>query len=373
MSCASSSHARQQHKSYYQTTQLPNLRADFSNRVEDLRLQDLAEGDASALVSSVQEAFGDFIPLESHHIAVPLPRPHLAMAPMAWDFGASSDMVARLTEGVAALALSLRRRFCVRFQRGSEVSQRLAQSLHHLMSVEQRELFDFGARGGGEAAPLLLLLDRRDDPVTPLLSQWTYQAMVHEVLGIRDNRASLEHAPGGRPELAEAVLSPGQDPFFAATMYQNFGDVGMAVKGLVDAVSRDSRHARDFQSLDDMASFVENLPEMSHQQGVTAKHVALMSEWSHAVEQRGLMRVSGVEQDVACQAPNLAAHYEAAAALIRSSSIEPRDKARLAALFALRYERDGAGQTAALLGAAWSPRPWALSARCSGTAARTTA
>lgn len=33
-------------------------------------------------------------------------------------------------------------------------------------------------------APLLprpqLVLDRREDPVTPLLSQWTYQAMVHE-------------------------------------------------------------------------------------------------------------------------------------------------------------------------------------------------
>lgn len=25
-----------------------------------------------------------------------------------------------------------------------------------------------------------LVLDRREDPVTPLLSQWTYQAMVHE-------------------------------------------------------------------------------------------------------------------------------------------------------------------------------------------------
>jgi hypothetical protein len=37
---------------------------------------------------------------------------------------------------------------------------------------------------------------RREDPVTPLLSQWTYQAMVHELLGINNNRVSLAGTPG---------------------------------------------------------------------------------------------------------------------------------------------------------------------------------
>jgi hypothetical protein len=35
-------------------------------------------------------------------------------------------------------------------------------------------------------------LDRRNDPVTPLLSQWTYQAMVHELCGITNGRVKLE-------------------------------------------------------------------------------------------------------------------------------------------------------------------------------------
>lgn len=62
---------------------------------------------------------------------------------------------------------------CPRYQRGSEICERFAQSLHHLTAIEERELFDFGSRG--EASPVVLVLDRRDDPVTPLLSQWTYQ------------------------------------------------------------------------------------------------------------------------------------------------------------------------------------------------------
>lgn len=55
--------------------------------------------------------------------------------------------------------------------------------------------------------PLLLILDRRDDPVTPLLSQWTYQAMVHELLGLNDNRVVLKGAPGVRKDLEEVSSS----------------------------------------------------------------------------------------------------------------------------------------------------------------------
>ena len=59
-------------------------------------------------------------------------------------------------------------------------------------------LFDFRLT---QTQPLLLILDRRNDPVTPLLSQWTYQAMVHELIGIQNGRVDLSQAPGIRPEL----------------------------------------------------------------------------------------------------------------------------------------------------------------------------
>ena len=42
------------------------------------------------------------------------------------------------------------------------------------------------------------LLRRKEDPVTPLLLQWTYQAMVHELIGITTNRVDLSKVPGVR-------------------------------------------------------------------------------------------------------------------------------------------------------------------------------
>lgn len=47
--------------------------------------------------------------------------------------------------------------------------------LQKLMYQQESGLFDFRRT---EVSPLLLILDRRDDPVTPLLNQWTYQVIV---------------------------------------------------------------------------------------------------------------------------------------------------------------------------------------------------
>src|SRR6267378_2053868 len=68
----------------------------------------------------------------------------------------------------------------------------------HRMQLEA-SLFDFHLT---QVAPLLLILDRRNDPVTPLLSQRTYQAMVHELIGIHNGRVKLSLVPDVRLELA---------------------------------------------------------------------------------------------------------------------------------------------------------------------------
>lgn len=49
----------------------------------------------------------------------------------------------------------------------------------------------------------------------PHLCQWTYQAMVHELLGINNNRVDLSRVPGISKDLREVVLSAENDEFYA--------------------------------------------------------------------------------------------------------------------------------------------------------------
>ena len=68
------------------------------------------------------------------------------------------------------ISLSLSCFVACRYQRGSEMCEKLAHALHHLTTEEERALFDFGSRAADEN-PLVLILDRKDDPVTPMLLQ----------------------------------------------------------------------------------------------------------------------------------------------------------------------------------------------------------
>lgn len=79
----------------------------------------------------------------------------------------------------------------------------------------------------------MLILDRKEDPVTPLLNQWTYQAMVHELLEIKNNRVDLKHLENLEPEMREVVLSSDDDKFFRKVMHSNFGDLAQEIEKLV--------------------------------------------------------------------------------------------------------------------------------------------
>jgi vacuolar protein sorting-associated protein 45 len=56
-----------------------------------------------------------------------------------------------------------------------------------------------------------------------------------------------------------------------------------------------------------MVKFVENYPEYRKLQGGVSKHVTLMTEMSRIVDERQLMSVSQVEQELACSAGQPAA------------------------------------------------------------------
>ncbi|CAN0928585.1 Vacuolar protein sorting-associated protein 45 homolog [Linum grandiflorum] len=308
----------------------------FSNMLKDTQIHILADSDEQEVVQQVQEFYADFVALDPYHFSLNIASNHMYMLPAVVDPSGLQNFCDRVVDGIAALFLALKRRPVIRYQRTSDAAKRIAQESAKLMYQKESGLFDFRR---GEVAPLLLILDRRDDPLTPLLNQWTYQAMVHELIGIQDNKVDLRGIGKSSKDQQEVVLSSEQDGFFKINMHENFGDIGMNIKRMVDDFQQVAKSNQNIQTIDDMAKFVENYPEYRKMHGNVSKHVTLVTEMSKIVEERKLMLVSQTEQELACNGGQGAA-FEAVTNLLYNESVSDIDRLRLVMLYALRYEKE---------------------------------
>lgn len=293
----------------------------FTNLATPIFLQDLAEADAvKEHVVEVHEFYGDYIVIDGHHFTIPLPKNELLLSPKV----ALPDQIDRLVQGLSSVFLSIRRRPVIRFQRGSENTQRLAEGLYRLTYKEQYSVFDFGSRSN----PIVLILDRKDDPVTPLLTQWTYQAMIHELIGLNDGTARLKSAKLTDEESRNIVLDPSQDDFYRKHVFANYGEVGVDVKSLLDQFASKNEKHKQVESLEDMKRFISEHIDFTRLQGNVTKHVNIMSEVAEAISKRGLMEISMAEQELANPEANLAASasYEEIMQLLRQPGTNDKDK-----------------------------------------------
>lgn len=181
--------------------------SDFSNIVPRTDIKMLAESDESESVREVKEIYADYLGVNSNLFSLNLSN---CLHGQNWD----RDALSRSTDSLTALLLSLKLKPYIRYSGGSKAAQQLAKECYDKISKENT-LFDFRAQENGVPPPLLLILDRKDDPVTPLLNQWTYQAMVHELLTINNNRVDLKDIDGAPKDMKEVVLSTEQDEFYA--------------------------------------------------------------------------------------------------------------------------------------------------------------
>jgi len=233
-----------------------------------------------------------------------------------------------------AVLLSLRKKPLIRYERSSALAKKLGHEVQRRME-EEESLFEFR---GSQVPPLLLIVDRRNDPVTPLLTQWTYQAMVHELLGIHNGRVNLSLVPDIRPELKELILTRQTDPFFEVNYLATFGELGGSLKEYVQSYQlRSASHQpSSINSITDMKRFVEEYPEFQKLGGNVSKHVALVGELSRLVERDQLLEVGECEQGLATSSGS---DFKTVQSLLLNNTIPSQVKTRLVMLYALHYQK----------------------------------
>lgn len=303
----------------------------FSNSVPAEMLSRLARQDQHELVMQVHEYYADFLAVNKDlfHLGVDNSLCLSSTLSRTLESGAIFD---RNVSGLLSVLLALKKLpVQVRYQQSSEVARRIANEV--FTQIGKGEPFDFARN----ESTLLLILDRKDDPITPLLTQWTYQAMVHELLGLNMNRVNLKKSPNVPKDMEEVVLSVTQDEFFAKNCHSNFGDLGTSVKLMLDEYQKHNKKNENINSIEDMQAFLERYPDFRAKSINITKHVTVIGELSRLVDACKLLDISELEQEIACSTDHNA-HKSELLNKIRNPLVKDADKLRLSMLYLIKYE-----------------------------------
>jgi len=217
----------------------------------------------------------------------------------------------------------------VRHDSASPLAKELAKEFLRFSEQASASL----TKGSNISKADIYIMDRRCDAITPLLQQWSYRAMLHEVLGIQRGQVDLSAIPSIDPDMQKIVLDPDIDTFYADNMLQDWGTVSTNAQTLIQKFQKEKAQQQKIDSIADMKAFLERYPAFKHLQSMTSRHLTLIGELQKRINGNKLMKISEYEQNLVTGTSNA---VQDLAEVFKDGNVKNEDCIRLCALYAAR-------------------------------------
>lgn len=197
---------------------------------------------------------------------------------------------------------------------------------------------------------ILMITDRSMDLVAPLIHEFTYQAMAHDLLPIREGDKVMYKTivNEGEPDEKEKEMEIGEkDKIWIENRHSHMKDTIEKLMGDFQKFIDDNPHftdkSGDATSLNAIKDMLAGLPQFQELKEAYALHLSMAQECMNIFQHRKLPDVASVEQTLATgldedyrKPKNIA---DQVVRLLDDESINPADRLRLVMLYVLY--RDG--------------------------------
>ncbi|KAF4366597.1 hypothetical protein F8388_004261 [Cannabis sativa] len=153
----------------------------------------------------------------------------------------------------------------------------------------------------------LLILDRSVDQIAPIIHEWTYDAMCHDLLNMEGNKYVHEvpGKAGGLPEKKEVLLED-HDPIWLELRHAHIADASERLhEKMTNFVSKNKAAQMHHGSRDggelstrDLQKMVQALPQYSEQIDKLSLHVEIAGKLNKLIREVGLIELGQLEQDL---------------------------------------------------------------------------
>lgn len=289
---------------------------NFSSSIPRALLEDLASGmlnsDSIQRISKVHDQYLDFVTLEDNLFSLAQKSSYVQLNdPKAGD-REIEEIIERIVNGLFCVLATLGVVPIIRCPRSGPaemVASALDQKLRdHLLS--KNNLF---SEGGNFASsfqrPILCIFDRNFELSVGIQHDFRYRPLVHDVLGLKLNRLSVQGEKGGMKsfELDSA------DPFWVANGWLEFPEVAVEIETQLNKYKKDVEEVNKRTGGNDGAEFdgtdligntkhlmnaVNSLPELTERKQVIDKHTNIATVLLGEIKERSLDSYAKKENDM---------------------------------------------------------------------------
>ncbi|XAR70405.1 hypothetical protein NMG60_11027249 [Bertholletia excelsa] len=151
----------------------------------------------------------------------------------------------------------------------------------------------------------LLIVDRSIDQIAPVIHEWTYDAMCHDLLNVEGNKYVHEvpGKAGGVPEKKEVLLEE-HDPIWLELRHAHIADASERLHEKMTSFVAKNKAAqihhgsRNELSTRDLQKMVQALPQYSEQIDKLSLHVDIAGKINNIIKEMGLKELGQLEQDL---------------------------------------------------------------------------
>nr|GLL49277.1 SNARE-interacting protein KEULE isoform X2 [Ipomoea trifida] len=152
----------------------------------------------------------------------------------------------------------------------------------------------------------LLIVDRSVDQIAPIIHEWTYDAMCHDLLNMEGNKYVHEvpSKVGGLPEKKDVLLED-HDPIWLEIRHAHIADASERLhEKMTTFVSKNKaaqihQSSRDGElSTRDLQKMVQALPQYSEQIEKLSLHVDIAGKLNRTIRETGLKELGELEQNL---------------------------------------------------------------------------
>eukprot|EP00256_Glycine_max_P062742 XP_014632283.1 SNARE-interacting protein KEULE isoform X6 [Glycine max] len=153
----------------------------------------------------------------------------------------------------------------------------------------------------------LLILDRSIDQIAPVIHEWTYDAMCHDLLNMEGNKY-VHEVPGksGGPAERKEVLLEDHDPVWLELRHAHIADASERLhEKMTNFISKNKAaqiqhgsNSSSEMSTRDIQTIVQALPQYSEQIDKLSLHVEIAGKINRIIRESGLRELGQLEQDL---------------------------------------------------------------------------